>query len=302
MNLLICQKILLINKKLLNIFTNIGIFITIWFNYAYNITKINTNNNLSRFGFMVKNRKEKILELLRENKFLTIEELSNLLKVSENTIRRDIDTWGQNEKLLMVKGGSVLLGSQKKSSDPQEFSKKNAIGTLASSFIKEGDIIIIDGGTTTKQIVPHLADKKDITIYSPSFEVAQEIYLLDNPGITFIMLGGVLDYKVHMFVSDYNFETLKEFNFNKGFLSVSGIDINNGVTDHNLPYAKYKNIIMNRASSTFFLIDSSKFGITSIKKVCDITQVDNLITDKNIAPEDKELFEGKVNKLYIADY
>lgn len=107
-----------------------------------------------------------------------------------------------------------------------------------------------------------------------------EISLLNNPTFTLITNSDLLDYKVNIFVNQN--KQFINYNFDKGFLSCSVIDIESGATNIDLISVKHKNIIMNNSKSTYFVFDLTKFGKTSLLKICDISDIKNLIVDAEI--------------------
>lgn len=247
-------------------------------------------------------RRDKILEIINESRFITIEELSNIIGVSENTIRRDIHLLDKEGKIIKIKGGSIIRGDYKKYRSGKDYLRKKSIAKLASSFIKDGDIIIIDGGTTTRQIIPSLANKKNITIFSQCLDILKEVSLLENPEITLLSVGGILDYKVNIFYGEHSSQLIKEYNFDKGFFSCTGIDLKNGVTNMQIPSYIHKNIIIKNSKDNFLLVDSSKFNKSSLKKVCELTDIRNLITDEDIDNEILKSYQKLIPNFYIANF
>jgi len=251
---------------------------------------------------MAKDRKEKILGFINTNKFLTYDDLSDLLNVSVNTIRRDIDELDREDKVIKVKGGSIIRNDYKQYKSNIDYQRKRAIGKIAASFIKDGETVILDGGTTIKQIVPFLADKKNLTIFTQSLDIASEISMLENPGITLMGAGGILDYKVNIYFSEQSSLAMSKYNFDRGFLSTSAISIEDGITNYNLPSYHNKHIIINASKDYYFLIDSNKFGKSSLQKVCDLDKVKNIITDKDLDKGLADEFKKIIPNFYIADY
>lgn len=231
---------------------------------------------------MINKRNEKICELLEEKKFLSIKELSKIFMVSENSIRRDLHELDKNKRIIIISNGSITKNELFQYKNEIDFLRKKSIAKKAASFINNGDTIIIDGGTTTKLIIKFLKEIKKLTIFSPSIDIAYEVFLLNNPNITLISPGGILDYKANQFFP-YKFkEDIQDFNFDKGFLSASGIDLINGVTNENLISTPFKDMIIRSSKDFYFLIDSSKFAKSSLEKICNIKDIHNLITDADI--------------------
>lgn len=246
-------------------------------------------------------RKEKILELINKNRYLTLDELVDYLGVSINTVRKDVDDLSIDEKITKVKGGSIICNDYKHYKNNIDLFRKQEIGKLAASFINDGESVAIDGGTTTKQIIPFLENKKDLVIHTQSLDIAYEISLLNNPTFTLITSGGVLDYKVNIFTNEQSEKEINEYNFDKGFLSSSAIDITNGVTNIELSSAKYKNIIIKNSKTCYFIFDSTKFGKISLMKICDITKIQNIIVDSGIKQKYLEDIRKIIPNVYMAN-
>lgn len=250
---------------------------------------------------MANNRLEKILDLLNENEYLTYNDLSKELNAATITVRRDVDVLEKEGKIIKIKGGSIIINDYRKYKNETDYLRKKTICKFAADFINNGDSLIIDIGTTTKQIVPFLRNKKNLTIFTQSLEIAHEIYLLDNNSINVISVGGLLDYKLGVFFSEQSSKAMSEYSFDKGFLSCSGITIEEGVTNFTLPIYIHKNIILNNSRECYFLIDSSKFRKVSLAKVCSIEKVKNIITDSNIDKKVALEFKKIVPNFYIAN-
>lgn len=245
-------------------------------------------------------KKEIVLELINRNKYLTLEDVAQHLDVSINTARRYVDELSSKGDIIKVKGGSIICNDYKHYKNDKDLLRKQKICKFASSFISNGDSIILDGGTTIRQIIPFLNNKNDLTIFSQGIDILYEVSLLNNPTFTLITDGGTLDYKVNIFFNqDEKF--VNNYNFDKGFLSCTAIDLKNGATNIDLISVKHKNTIINNSKNTYFIFDSTKFGKTSLIKICDIEDIENLIVDSEIDKQLIEKFKKQIPNVFIVD-
>jgi len=232
--------------------------------------------------------KEKRLDLLREyiknNVSVSLEELKEKFEISMNTVRRDVEILLKEGSIKKVYGGVVLKDSQpvKPLSAYEErenlnIKEKELIGKKASEYIEENDIIFIDSGTTTLQIIPFLKNKKNITVISHSLPVINALYKLDN--IKVIILPGILLRETASFIGNISTEFLKPFNIKKSFMACNGISETRQITNATYEEFEIKKNIIKRSETVFLLADKEKFDNGGIMTFAEFADIDVLITD-----------------------
>ncbi|MCK3657032.1 transcriptional regulator [Pasteurellaceae bacterium Macca] len=238
-------------------------------------------------------RRADILVFLQERGSCRVEELARLFEVSTVTIRSDLNALEQQGYLTRSHGFAVLNSrliaelsiADKRHNHPE---RKQQIGQLAASLLKEGERIILDSGTTTKAIVSHIGDLS-LTVLTNGLDVATE--LLVCPNVEIRLTGGVLRRNAMSFSGVMADNNLRHYRFHKVFLGVDGFDLHKGVTTFNEQEAQLNRLMCEAADQVIVVADSSKFGQYSHFVICPANQIDVLVTDSNIPANYRESLE-----------
>ncbi len=227
-------------------------------------------------------RKSKITEMIKNGKSVRVSELAKQFGVSESTIRRDLTNLETIGMIKRTHGGAVdnFVTSFEPSFAEKEdkyAKEKERVGKLAASFIKDGDTIILDSGTTTKYIVPNIT-AKNVTIITNSLNIAYE--LSNNSNFEVIVTGGLLRTRTRALVGDIAQGTLRQFRVDKAFIGANGVSLRFGVTTPNVIEAATKRAMMENAREIFLVIDSSKFDQVSFSLICPVNTIDYIVTDR----------------------
>jgi DeoR family transcriptional regulator of aga operon len=237
-------------------------------------------------------RRKDILNLLSEKGEVLVNELSQMFNVSEVTIRNDLDQLEQKNTLIRARGGALKFETgvaiDQRLSDKSKINlkEKNRIGKRAAQLVLESDTIIIDSGSTTAELVRNLPDLQDLTVITNALNIAN---LLGNSNnINMIMPGGYLRKNSLSLVGPLAEKSLRNFNVDKVFLGVDGFDTKQGIFTPNVEESRLNEIMIEIAKEVIVLVDSSKFKKRSLAFICNIEQIDKVITDSNISDEDKK--------------
>lgn len=229
-------------------------------------------------------RKNQIIDFLQNHHRVTVNQLTALLKVSEATVRRDLQDLEQQGALKRTRGGAILHQSSNveppyTQKEATAFEEKKYIGRLAANFINDGDTIILDAGTTTAQLIPYIT-QKELTIITNS--VCAIPPLSTNPDINLIVAGGYSRYHSRALVGEWALTMLKQFHASKLFLGVDGIDLAYGYTTNSLEEAPLKRQMLQRTDEVFILADSSKFNLVTLNKIAELEDIDHIISDDKL--------------------
>ncbi|MEP4890959.1 MAG: DeoR/GlpR family DNA-binding transcription regulator [Aliiglaciecola sp.] len=178
-------------------------------------------------------RRRAIIERLNEHGEVAVDALSKLFSTSEVTIRKDLSELESNGLLLRKFGGAVLLPSESSELTNEKLSnRKKAIAITAATLIKDHNRIIIDSGSTTAALIPHLPAKRGLVIMTNSLHVANDLLERENePQV--LMTGGTWDQQSHSFQGQMAEQMLKAYNFDQAFLGAAGLDTQRGSTTFN---------------------------------------------------------------------
>ena len=230
----------------------------------------------------------KIQELLATRHTVKVSELSLELNVSENTIRRDLVSLEEAGICFRTKGGAGLLQS---SVSGATFSRrlsrnrgvKSLLARAAVKLVKSGDTVIIGSGTTAYELALKLSELEHITVITPSLEAAQ--VLIGLPELTLILPGGIVHGPSRSMIGSPAESFFDSVNADILFLSVKGVSVEKGLTDHTMVEASVKQRMIGCAEKVVLIAESSKLGQAALGYVCPLSEVDTLITDGNADPE-----------------
>lgn len=227
-------------------------------------------------------RRNVILSKLQTDKKVVVSDLSALFDVTEETIRRDLEKLENEGLAKKTYGGAVLNESfnidlpyivRKKAN----VSGKQYIANLIRDMIADGDHIILDGSSTALFVSKCIKDKKNITVITNSVEILLE--LSDRKDWNILSTGGSLKEGGLSLVGYQAERMISTFHVDLAVFSGKGIDIGNGVTDSNESDAQIKKLILKASKKRILAVDSSKFDKTSFTKICEIADVDMIVTD-----------------------
>jgi len=230
-------------------------------------------------------RHQIILNILENQGSLLVTDLVSQFDVSEMTIRRDLDVLERKGLLRRVHGGAV--SDRGRSYEPPFLSRstthqeeKARIGKIAAELVRSGDSITLDVGTTTLEVARNLADKQNLTIITPCFQIAS--LLCENPAIRLILTGGILRHSELSMVGHLAERVFDEFYVDKLFLAAAGIDFESGLTEYNLEDTLVKQAMIRTAKQVILVTDASKFNRVAFTAIAPINVVDTVVTDKAI--------------------
>jgi DeoR/GlpR family transcriptional regulator of sugar metabolism len=234
-------------------------------------------------------RHNKILDLLYENKKVTTHSLSELINVSECTVRNDLNKLEKDGLLKRIHGGAVLpqaiqqdLSFPNRKSENQ--SEKNCIGKKAYEFVEDGQCIIIDASSTAMSFAKYLS-KTDFRITVITNGIYTAFELKDNSNINVILVGGVVRPKSGSIEGLLGKNLISQMNADIAFVSARGFTIEQGLTEFNIYEAELKKLLISRAQRVIAMLDFSKLEVNSISSFADLNQIDTIITDGNSQEE-----------------
>ncbi|MFN8457611.1 MAG: substrate-binding domain-containing protein [Anaerolineae bacterium] len=168
----------------------------------------------------------------------------------------------------------------------QEINKlKQYIGYMAARFVHEGDTIIIDAGLTTMYLAQALRGRQGVTVITNSLPVLAE--LGTEPGLTLVSSGGVVRSQTQMLSGPGAEATFKDLRADKAFISATGLSLDFGLSNTNIPEAAVKLAMLRAARELFLLVDHTKIGVESLVKIAPLDEIHHLITDNGISVHDR---------------
>ena len=227
-------------------------------------------------------RHSRILSLLQQNGSISVTQLSELFKVSEVTIRKDLSYLEQQKKLYRTHGSAILISPYINEKEKKNVAEKRAIGAAAAALVSQDDSIIIASGTTMAFLAREIKPVGRLTVITAAVPVTQ--ILSQHADVDVIQLGGITRSSSVSVVGPFAESMLRNFNCSKLFVGVDGIDTEFGLTTTNMLEASLNGAMINAAQKVVVLADSSKFGRRGFSKICDLEAVDRIITDSGVQP------------------
>ncbi|MGB2678369.1 MAG: transcriptional repressor AgaR [Candidatus Acidiferrum sp.] len=243
-------------------------------------------------------RSRAILEMLQADGRVLVRDLAKRLRTSQITIRKDLEFLHHEGNLERTHGGAlpVRTGSLKDRSLQEKERlhrrEKTRIAAAAVRMIRQGQVIILDSGTTTTAIARACRHFRSLTVITNGTNIAAE---LAGTPVDVILTGGMLRKNSFSLVGPLAEESLRKLSADLLFLAVDGFDVRYGLTTPNLLEARVNRAMAEAARRTVVVCDSSKFGKRSLSLIIPTEAVHETITDKNISRGDlKALREADV--------
>jgi len=249
-------------------------------------------------------RRQQILNLLEETGSLDVGDLADRFAVSVVTIRKDLDDLDRQGLLQRTFGGAVFSHRSRFNRSflertSQHLREKRAIAAAALEYIKDGDTIILDAGTTTLALAQLLKQHvKSAFIITCSVPVALEV---SSAGYDILLLGGMVRNKSLALLGRETLWMLDRYRADKAFLGSSGFTIEKGHTTPNPDDAQIKEAIMRVSLEKYVLVDSSKFGDQCLTRFAHLRDVDLTITDSHLPKAKIKALEAAGASLRIVD-
>ena len=223
-------------------------------------------------------RQKIILNSLKIDSVTSINQLIKKTKFHESTIRRDLKILAINQKVVIVRGGVILLKEiDKKPNIIKNLEQKKKIAKYAAGLIKENDSIIINGGSTCS-LIPDYLNNNNIKALTNSFSIASKLL---NKNVSDVTIPGGRIYEHNsLILSPFNFETIKHYHASKLFLSCLSIN-EIGLLEDDENLAKFVTGLINISEEIILLVDDTKFYKSDGSFiVCPLESINTIITNK----------------------
>ncbi|TCL71846.1 DeoR/GlpR family DNA-binding transcription regulator [Rhizobium sp. BK251] len=247
-----------------------------------------------------------ILSAVQEKSVVTIQDISELTDASEATIRRDIAALHVQGKIRRVRGGAEavhppqlgnLAGRPFRVSESVNIDKKRAIARRAVDLCEPGDAIIINGGTTTFQMVHFMAGHR-MQVMTNSFAIAE--HLVKHSKNTVTVPGGVIYREQSLILSPFDNDAIRNFYARRFFIGAQGVGPL-GIMEADAQIIQSEQKLMHQADELVVMVDSSKFNRRSSLILCGLERVSTIITDEGIPEEAARMIENAGVALIIAN-
>ena len=254
----------------------LNVYDCLWLNYENTCVSISIEGGLK---MLTEERHRKIIDWLERDGLVKSQDLIQWLHSSESTVRRDLQELEDMGMLERIHGGAKRpqhleqeLGMIEKSA--KNVQQKKLVAKYAADCITEGDVIYLDAGTTTSEMIPFLKDRA-VTVVTNSVGLAAHLV---EARIATIVLGGRIKLTTDAVVGSQALEQLKQYRFNKAFMGMNGVHLDSGYSTPDPEEAILKRAAIQQAEEAFVLVDHSKFNQTSFVSVAPLSAA-SILTD-----------------------
>lgn len=227
-------------------------------------------------------RRNAILEKLQAERRVVVSELSQMYKVSEETIRRDLEKL-ENDGFVIKSYGGAVINENANVDLPFNIRKKRnviskqKIAEVISSRIKDGTSIMLDASSTAVYIAKALKERKNLTLITNSIEILIEMF--DTPNVNVLSTGGAMREGSFALVGPQTDKMLKSYHVDVAIVSAKGFDLETGMTDTEELHANNKKTMLHAGREKVLAVDSSKFGKTAFTEIGTLEDISMVVTD-----------------------
>lgn len=246
-------------------------------------------------------RRNHLLELIRQRRFASLPDLAAELSVSESTVRRDMELLEEQGSVRRIHGGVLYAGRSPslphfEARQPAHWEQKKAIATRAVELIEPGDTVLLDGGSTTYEVARLLVGRP-LHVITNSLPVAN--LFASDPSSDLVFIGGNICPRTGVAQGPYADKMLGALRVRKTILSVAAID-EDGFFNDNVLLVATEQAMMAVADEAIVVADSSKFGRKSLAPLCPLGDVGRLVVDGGISPAWRETVTAAGVELLVA--
>lgn len=249
---------------------------------------------------LVEERRQKVLQIVSRKGFATLSDLARAIRVSESTLRRDLEYLHQQGLLKRTHGGAMLWGDglalpALEERAASQLEEKRLIARAAAARIRDGDAILLDGGTTTLEVARLLVGRP-IQVVTNSLPIAN--LFASRREAELILLGGYIYPRTGVALGPLTVRMMEDIHVHQTILSVGGITAK-GLFNSNLLLVETERQMMRCADEVVVVADHTKIGRQALAFLCGFGDIDVLIVDNRLAPEQRALLEQQTEARLI---
>ncbi|MGX1934062.1 DeoR/GlpR family DNA-binding transcription regulator [Microbacterium resistens] len=252
---------------------------------------------------LVTERRERILALTRDRGTVSIGELVAMLRVSEMTVRRDIDQLAEEGAVERIRGGVRARGNPRLVPAPAASAEQRAIVATAAGLVEPGMAVGISGGPTALALARELVRVPELTVVTNALPVSDLFSppdRADAPYTQTVVLTGGVRTPSQALVGPVAVRALEHLHCDLVFLDAHGLDEQAGITTMNLLEAETNRALMAAGREVVVLAEHGRWGVVGLTTVADLSDIDRLITDDGLDETARERLAAHVGTLHVA--
>lgn len=252
---------------------------------------------------LVEERRQRVLELVKNRGYVALDDLATAIGVSDSTIRRDLEALDQAGTLRKTHGGAVYVGGGAglpafEERTGAQLEEKRQIARAAVARIRDGDSVLLDGGTTTLEVARLLVGRS-VQIVTNSLPIASLFSSRHEADV--VLLGGYMVPRTGVMLGPWTIRMMEDIHVHQAILSVGGIT-EKGLFNSNLLLVETERKMMACADEVVVVADHTKIGRPALAFLCELSAVDTLIVDRGMKPnQHKFLHQNEVQVVLAED-
>jgi DeoR/GlpR family transcriptional regulator of sugar metabolism len=250
-------------------------------------------------------RHKLIVEEVRRQGAVRVSELTELLAVSEMTVRRDLDALAAAGLLEKVHGGATVRGGLSaeepgfEAKSHRQLKEKEAIARAAARLVEPGQSIGLTAGTTTWRLAHHLTQVPDLTVVTNSIQVANVLHREPRPDLTVVLTGGVRT-PSDALVGPIALTAIRSLHLDVLFMGVHGVTADAGVTTPNLLEAETNRALVAASARIVVVADHTKWGVRGLSRIAGLEEIDVFVSDHGLDGDARAAIGEHVERVLIA--
>ena len=251
---------------------------------------------------LVEKRRQRVLDLISRQGFASLNELAETIQVSASTIRRDLDYLDHKGLIKRTHGGAMVVVEEDaalpalEERSARQIDEKRLVARAAAARIRDGDAVLLDGGTTTLEVARLLVGRP-LQIVTNSLPIAN--LFASSRETDLILLGGYIYPKTGVALGPLTMGMLRDIHVHQTIMSVGGITAK-GLFNSNLLLVETERQMMRAADEVVVVADHSKIGRQALAFLCELSVIDTLIVDSGLAAEQRQLVDQGDVQLIVA--
>jgi len=253
---------------------------------------------------LAEERRHRLAEIVSQRGFVSLNELVEATGASESTVRRDLEFLHDSGVIRRTHGGAASSAADRTNAALPAFEdrrqnqadEKQQIGASAAKLVKDGQTVLLDGGTTTFEVAKNLLGRS-VQVFTNSLPIAN--LLSGNRDVELVLIGGFIYPKTGVALGPYATATLEGLYVDHLFLGVAGVT-ERGLYNGNLLLVETERAMMRCAIETTVVADHTKFGQPGLAFLADWSRVRRVVTDPELSPEQRRLPAANVEVLLAA--
>jgi DeoR/GlpR family transcriptional regulator of sugar metabolism len=250
---------------------------------------------------LVQQRRQRVLDLVSRKGFITLTQLARALRASESTLRRDLDHWDRQGLLKRIHGGAMYTGDGSgmpalEDRSASQTAEKRAIARIAAGRIREGDAVLLDGGTTTLEVAKLLVGRS-LQVVTNSLPIGA--LFASSRDTDLVILGGYVYPKTGVALGPLTVRMMEDIHVQQTILSVGGITAK-GLFNSNMLLVETERGMMRCADEVVVVADHTKIGRQALAYLCELSAIDTLVIDRGVTEQQHDLLSEANVRLILA--